>query len=32
MKGSDIMLCYRIIDLSVILCARSGDWTIPAQR
>lgn len=31
-KGSDIMLCHMRIDLGVILCARSGDWTILVQR
>ena len=31
-EGSDIILCHMIIDLSVVLCARSGDWTMLAQR
>lgn len=28
----DIILCHMIIDLSVVLCARSDGWTMPAQR
>lgn len=31
-EGSDLMLCHMIIDLGVVLCARSGDWAILVQR
>ncbi len=31
-ERDDKMLCHIIIDLSVVLCARSGDWTILVQR
>ncbi len=31
-EGSGIMLCNMTIYLSAVLCARSGVWTILAQR
>ena len=31
-ERDDEMLCHMTIDLSVVLCAGSSDWTILVQR